>query len=290
VFHCEHSSEKQGMKIGMNLYLWLARLEPQHFSLLATLRDCGFDGVEIPTGDYTDSELAAIRTELDALGLACTVATLLGPEVNPIDEDAAVRSAAVTKIQQDLRVCSGLGAEALVGPMHSGHKVFCGRGPNPQEFSWAREFLQATGAAATAAKVRLAVEPLNRFECYFLNTAEQAGTLMDAVSLPGVGVLYDTHHANIEETDVYTAITGLGQQLSHFHLSESHRGTPGTGMVDWHNSFRALQDMNYQHWIVIEAFGTGVEGIPDAVNIWRNCFNSELEVAQAGLAMIRRHI
>lgn len=273
----------------MNLYLWMNRLEPAHFPLLATLRDCGFDGVEIPTGDYSETELAHIRAELDTLGLACTVATLLDAQVNPIHADASVRTAALHKIEQDLRVCAGLGAEVLVGPVHSGHKVFQGRGPNEEEFQRAVDFLQAAGRGAAAAGVRLAVEPLNRFECYFLNTAAQARTLADAVALRSVGILYDTHHANIEETDVYSAITGVGEQLSHFHVSESHRGTPGTGMVDWSNSFRALRDMHYDQWLVIEAFGTGVEGIPEAVNIWRNCFNSEQEVAEQGLALIREN-
>lgn len=276
------------MKIGMNLYLWLTRLEPAHFPLLAELRAAGFDGVEIPCGDYSDAELYAIRRVLADEGLACTVATLLREAENPIAEDPAIRQAALHKIHRDIEMAGAIGAEALVGPIHSAHKCFTGRGPNAREFTHCVDFLQRVGERAASAGLYLGVEPLNRFECYFLNTAEQDRRLVEAVASDHVKVLYDTHHANIEEADVYSAISTLGSHLGHFHVSESHRGTPGTGTVDWADSFRALRDMDYQGWVVIEAFGKDVPGIPEAVNIWRNCFSDEREVYMRGIDMIRR--
>lgn len=278
------------MKIGMNLYLWLTKLEPQHFELLAKLKQLGFDGVEIPTGDYTATELANIRNALNNEGLKCTVATLLPPEVNPISPDSAIRAAAHDKLKHDINIASELGSEALIGPMHSGHKLFYDRGPSRQEVDLCTEFLSAMGTEAKQANLLLGVEPLNRFECYFLNTAAQGKQLADAVNLDNVGILYDTHHANIEENSVYDAITALGNRLNHFHVSESHRGTPGTGAVDWTNSFRALKDMNYNGWLVIESFAKDVDGFPEAVNIWRDCFNSKDEVVEQGFALIKNHI
>jgi len=274
----------------MNLYLWLTKLQPQHFELLAKLKRQGFDGVEIPTGDYTTTELANIRTALNNEGLKCTVATLLSPEVNPISANPAIRAAAGDKLKHDMNIASQLGSDALIGPMHSGHKLFYDRGPNQQEIDLCSNFLTAMGTEAKQANLLLAVEPLNRFECYFLNTAEQGRHLADAVDLDNVGILYDTHHANIEECNVYSAITGLGSRLNHFHVSESHRGTPGTGAVDWNNSFRALKDMNYSGWLVIESFAKDVDGFPEAVNIWRDCFNSKDEVVEQGLALIQNQL
>lgn len=275
------------IKIGMNLYLWTARLGPEHFPVLARLKAAGFDGVEIPTGNYSVAELATIRQALNDEGLACTVATLLPPECNPIARQPSVRRAALDKIKADIAVANALGAEALIGPMHSGHKYFVGRGPDQQEFEDCVEFLSAVGARAAQANLYLAVEPLNRFECYFLNTSEQAKALADAVDCDAVGILYDTHHANIEESDVYDAITGLGSRLNHFHVSESHRGTPGTGTVDWHNSFRALHDVDYSGWLTIESFGQDVEGIPNAVNIWRDCFSDKQAVYSQGMTLVQ---
>lgn len=281
---------KNSIKVGMNLYLWLTRLEPRYFGLLAELRAAGFDGVEIPTGDYSATELAEIRSALAQEGLACTVATLLTATENPIAADNAIRAAARDKLSRDIDVAVALGAESLIGPMHSGHKCFTGHGPSETEFERCVEFLRHGGELAANAGLQLAVEPLNRFECHFLNSAKQAGRLSQAVGLNNVGILYDTHHGNIEENDHYRAITSLDTHLNHFHVSESHRGAPGTGTVDWDGSFRALRDMGYRGWVVIEAFGQNVPGIPQAVNIWRNCFRDEREVYRQGLRLIVKNL
>jgi D-psicose/D-tagatose/L-ribulose 3-epimerase len=275
------------MKIGMNLYLWLSRLQPQHFPLLAQLRAAGFDGVEIPVGDYSAGEVSAIRSALADEGLACTVANLLSAQYNPIATEPHIRVAAIDKLRADIDVAHALGAETLVGPMHSAHKVFTGCGPSELEFERCVEFISTVGEYAKQAELRLAIEPLNRFECYFLNTAAQARRLADAVNLGNVGILYDTHHANIEEADVGAAITSLEGRLAHFHVSESHRGTPGTGTVQWQESFAALKAINYQGWMVIEAFATDVDGIPEAVHIWRDCFTDKKEVYARGMDLIQ---
>jgi len=275
------------MKVGMNMFLWCNRLEPAHFPLLGSLKMAGFDGVEIPMSDYSSAELSAIRSALHSEGLQCTMASILSDDTNPVSPDAATRQSALHKLQSDIDIAAELGAESLVGPFHSAHKLFQGRGPEPDEFEHCVSVLTATAAHAEAAGVKVAVEPLNRFECYFLNTAAQAKKLADAVDSPALGILYDTHHANIEENDVYAAIVSLDTRLNHVHVSESHRGTPGTGSVNWHNSFEALRDTHYDGWVVIEAFAQDVPGLADAVNIWRDCFGSKTEVYEEGIALIR---
>ena len=277
-------------KIGMNLFLWLTHFGEEHFHLLPTLKAVGFDGVEIPISNYSDKELRAIRNALDSEGLACTSVSLLTTECNPIAEDASIRRSAVDKVRSDIEIAAGLGAEVIAGPLHSAHKQFFGRGPNEQEFERCVEFLKTVGADAQQANVQISVEPLNRFECYFLNTQQQGKALADAVDMDSVGILYDTHHVHLEEHDVAAALKGLGKRINHFHVSESHRGTPGAGLVDWKTNFTTLKQMDYQGWIVIEAFATDVPDIPTAINIWRNCFNSKKEVYTQGFELISSHI
>jgi sugar phosphate isomerase/epimerase len=124
------------------------------------------------------------------------------------------------------------------------------RGPNQQEVDLCTDFLTAMGVGAKQANLLFDVEPLNRFECCFLNTAAKGKQLADDVNFDKVGILYDTHYASIEENSVYGAITALGSRLNYFQVSESH----GTGAVDWTNSFRPLKDMNYKGWLVLESF------------------------------------
>ena len=278
------------MKIGMNLFLWLVRLEKKDFSLLKTLKETGFDGVEIPISDYSSAEIKDIRNALNDEGLDCTTVSLLTEETNPISDDASIRQAALDKIQSDIECAAALGAEAVCGPIHSAHKLFCSRGPNQAEFDRCVEFLKKAGVWAEKANLYLGVEPLNRFECYFLNTMDQGRKLADAVDSPNVGILYDTHHAHIEENNIDEAIRSLDKRINHVHISESHRGTPGSGNVDWSANFETLKATNYDGWIVIEAFAQDVPGFPDVVNIWRNCFANKEEVYTKGISLIREHL
>ncbi len=274
------------MKLGMNLFLWTGHLGSEHLPLLEELANTGFTLIELPCSDYSATEIRQINTQLDGLGLSRTVATILDEHCNPISSNPHIRQAALDKLRADIDLCALLGAEALIGPMHSAHKEFSGSGPSPQEFEWCTEFLQKAGEYAATFNIELCVEFLNRFECYFLNNCQQARELIEKVDLDNVGVLFDTHHAQIEEQQQAAAIADNIAAINHIHISESHRGTPGTGTVDWTSIFTALRTSNYDGRVVIEAFGTRDKDIANAVNIWRNCFASEEEVYREGFKLI----
>ena len=89
-----------------------------------------------------------------------------------------------------------------------------------------------------ACDVTLAIEPLNRFETYFLNTAADAAALCDEVGHPRVGVAFDTFHANIEEKGIAGACRRIGGHLKHVQISENDRGTPGSGHIEWASLLR----------------------------------------------------
>jgi len=103
-------------------------------------------------------------------------------------------------------------------------------------------------------------------------------------------VHYDTHHANIEDPDPHAALLKIAGCMNHVHLSESHRGTLGTGQVDWDANFAALHEIDYQGWLVIEAFGTADPALAAAANVWRNAFTSPEEVYRNGIEFIRARV
>src|SRR5262249_55498035 len=146
-----------------------------------------------------------------------------------------------------------LGGELLCGPYHSPLAVFSGTGPTEDEKKRAADVLRQAADLGAQAKVKLAIEYLNRFECYFLTTAADARALVQRVNHPNFKAMYDTFHANIEEKDITKAITGLAGSFIHVHISENDRGTPGTGHVHWDETFRALRQVKYDNWLVIEA-------------------------------------
>jgi D-psicose/D-tagatose/L-ribulose 3-epimerase len=162
-----------------------------------------------------------------------------------------------------------------------------GRSRTQDEWKLAVEGLSALGPTLKQYNVTLAVEPLNRFETYFLNTAADAFALCEEVNDPNVGILCDTFHANIEEKDIGAAFASLGKYLKHVHTCENDRGTPGSGHIDWSNVFAGLNQIGYDGWLVIESFGSAIPEIAAAACIWRPLAKSPEEIAFDGVAFLK---
>ena len=152
------------------------------------------------------------------------------------------------------------------------------------------ECYQSLGEVLDSYQVSIAIEPLNRFETYFLNTAADALALANAIGHSRVGILFDTFHANIEEKDVAAALRLVGPRLKHVHTCENDRGVPGSGHVDWPGVFQALADLRYDGWLTIESFGFTLGELCAAASIWRDLAPSADDIAFAGVRFLRHGI
>jgi D-psicose/D-tagatose/L-ribulose 3-epimerase len=275
------------MKTGMNLLLWTTHVTEEHFPLLAKLKQTGFDGVELPLFEGDATHYKKIAAELKKQALGCTAVTVVGPEANPISPDANVRKAAIERHKWAIEMTATLGGTHLCGPYHSPLAVFSGAGPTEDERKRAADTLRQSAEIAKQHNVMLAIEYLNRFECYFLTTAAQAKDLVQRVNHPNFRTMYDTFHANIEEKNPASAIKSLAPHFVHVHISENDRGTPGTGMVHWDQSFKALREVKYDGWLVIEAFGRALPALAAATRVWRDLFASPEEVYTQGLRFMK---
>jgi D-psicose/D-tagatose/L-ribulose 3-epimerase len=275
------------MKTGMNLLLWTTHVTTEHFPILGKLKQTGFDGVEIPLFEGDAAHYKTIRKELDRLGLGCTTVTVATPEASPISPDSGVRKRALERLNWALEMTATLGGEIMAGPYHSPLAVFSGSGPTEDEKKRAGDVLRQAAEEAAKLNVDLAIEYLNRFECYFLTTAADAHALVQRVNHPNFRMMYDTFHAHIEEKNVSQVITGLGDAFIHVHISENDRGTPGTGLVHWDETFRALRKANFDRWLVIEAFGRALPDLAAATRVWRDLFPNAEEVYTRGLRFMK---
>ncbi len=275
------------MKIGMNMLLWSATITDEHFPLFAMLKGTGYDGAEIVVWEGSADHFERVGRELADQGLEPTALTSCGLETNPISPDPAVRAEAVDHLKRSIERARALGASVLVGPFHSAYAEFLDRGPTEDERQWCAEVLRAAAEEAEQAGIRLAVEFLNRFECYFLTTAVDARDLVRRVDHPSLAMLYDTHHAHIEEKDVAIAITSCAREIGHVHVSENDRGTPGTGQVDWDATFESLKAIDYDGWLVIEAFSRLDPEFAAGIRVWRDFFRSPDDVQRQGWRFLR---
>jgi D-psicose/D-tagatose/L-ribulose 3-epimerase len=135
--------------------------------------------------------------------------------------------------------------------------------------------------------VTIGLEPVNRFETYFVNTAADAIRLVKEVGEPNVGVHLDTFHMNIEEKNYYDPIVQTGKLLCHMHCCENDRGTAGTGSVNWTEVFRALAKIRYNKWITLESFTPEIKSIAATTAIWRQIAPSADALASEGLKFLK---
>lgn len=275
------------MKVGMNLLLWTAFVTEEHFPILEKIKKTGYDGVEIPLFDGDAEHYKKIKKELDNLGLGCTAVTVVNADTNPISPDASIRKAALERIKWALDMTSVMGGDLLAGPYHSALGVFSGQPPTADERKRAVEVLTQAADHAQKVKVKIAIEYLNRFECYFLTNALDAKNLVREINHPYFGTMYDTFHANIEEKNISQAIASMEDTYIHVHISENDRGTPGSGHVHWDETFKALRKAKYDGWLTIEAFGRALPDLAAATKIWRDMFPSPEDVYGNGFKFIK---
>lgn len=278
------------MKFGANTLIWSGEYDRQVQGLLPQIREHGFDGIEFPLFRLDGFNAAQVRRDTEAAGLECTVASAFIAGLSPISDDAAVRAKALQHLKDLLNAAAEAGAKIFCGPMYSPVGYLPGRRRTANEWNWAVEGLRCLGDTLAANGQTLALEPLNRFETYFLNTAADAARLCDEIGHPNIGILFDTFHANIEEKSIADGIRTVAKHLRHVHTCENDRGIPGSGHVEWASVFAALRDVNYDGWLTIESFGFNIGDISAAAAIWRDIEKTPESIAFDGIRFLKDNV
>lgn len=277
------------MNYGFNLLLWTAELNDGTLPVLESLKSMGYDGVEVPIFN-TELDYAAWGKRFDDLGLGRTAVTVRTAGDNPISPNATIRKAGVDNMKRALDCCAAMGATHLVGPNHSALGEFSGRGPTDDEWKWGVDTVRQMAQYAGEVGVVIAIECLNRFETYLLNTHADAARFTRDVDHPNCKAMYDTFHAHIEEKSVRQAIRDCADQLCHVHISENDRSTPGKGSVRWDENFDTLHEIGYNGWLTVEAFGLALPELVAATKIWRRMYDSEDQLARDALTFMRDEV
>jgi D-psicose/D-tagatose/L-ribulose 3-epimerase len=275
------------MKIGMNLLLWTTHVTEEHYPQLEKIKSTGFDGVEIPIFGGEDAHYQKLRKKLDELHLKTSTVAVATPEASAISPDPAIRKAASERLKTIVRQSAILGADILCGPFHQALGVFSGTGPTEEEFKRAADVHREAANEAQRQGVCLAIEFLNRFECYFLNTTAAAAAYVRRVAHPNFKAMFDTFHANIEEENLPKAFSENAAEITHIHVANNDRGVPGRGHIDFPAVFRAIKTSGYTGWLTIEAFGRALPELVEPTRVWRDFFKQPDDVVTEGYQFIR---
>jgi D-psicose/D-tagatose/L-ribulose 3-epimerase len=277
-------------KIGINTFLFASPFTNKETALFSRFRSWGFDGVELAIEDPAHIDPAFVRAQLDASGLTCTsVCAAMGPGRDLRGTDAE-QTVALRYLESLIEMMPVLGCPILVGPLYSvvGRIGAETNADKELQQRLVADNLRRVADFAQARNVLIAIEPLNRYETDFINTAEQAVSMIRAVNHPALKVHLDTFHMNIEEKHPGAAIKLCGGLLGHVHACGSDRGAPGGDHTNWPEIMSALDEAGYKGSLVIESFTPDVQVIARAASIWRQIDSSQEGIATEGLKFLRR--
>jgi sugar phosphate isomerase/epimerase len=217
---------------------------------LRSIAELGYDGVELAIRDPDLVDLDVLDELTRKYGLsvpAIGTGQAWGEEgLSFTDPDAAVRSLAIERIKSHIPGALRFGAIIIIGLIRGIIKP----GVEPmQAMEWLVEALRECCQAASPHNVRLALEPINRYETTLINNVAQGLGLIERVGLDNFGLLLDTFHMNIEEPDIQASIRQCWQHIFHFHVADSNRWYPGAGHLDFQPILKTLFNSGYPGWV-----------------------------------------
>jgi D-psicose/D-tagatose/L-ribulose 3-epimerase len=278
------------MKFGVNTFVWISPCTTAAVKEIASgVKAMGFDILEISveTPDLIDAHIVnEILKENQLEGIVCGA---FGPDRNICSKDSKIRENAKSYIRWLIDAAHAIGSEVVCGPMYSsvGKDHLEDSESREKEWDLAVSGIREMADYGAAMGVKLAFEPLNRFETDMINVVSQGNKFIKDVGRKNVGFHLDTFHMHLEEKSSAEAIRQAGDKIFHFHACENDRGVPGTGQVHWKEVAQALKDVNYDGPVVIESFTSQVKEIARAVCIWREIAPSQDAIAMQGLKFLK---
>ncbi len=277
------------MQYGVSSLVWVAPFIDKDIPLIGHARSMGFDILEIPVWDEP-FDIPKVAEELRKHEVEASVAAYQTEDRDMTHPDRSVRDRGIQHLKHCVDAASEMGATRIVGPLGApAHAAYKLRTPAElkRDIDTCAAGLREAAAYAEDKGVLLVYEPLNRYETAFCSRVRDVAALVDAVDSPSFRMLIDVFHANIEEVSLTDAVETAGHRLAYVHAIDSHRGTPGTGHLNWSELKSALEGIGYDGPLVMEAMPYDVEWLAVAGRIWHRPAPNPDALATEGLKFLK---
>ncbi len=268
-------------------FAWTTSWSNDTLHLIDHTKALGFDYIEIPLLELEKIDPPEIKERLENVGLGVCVSTACSEDTNATSDDEATRKSALEYLQQCVHAAHEIGATSFSGVLYSAIGGKLDRMPDERHWDRAATVLKEVAKLAADFGIVIGIEPINRYETFLINTCDQALKLLKMVDEPNMRIHPDAYHMNIEERNFYDPTKKVAPYLCHYHLSESHRGAPGTGTVNWDEIYRALGEANYTGVVGLESFLDVSDAMRAATCVWRPMASSSDALLTEGLHYLK---
>lgn len=250
-------------------------------SWIKKVKDIGYDAVELLSQNFSSREVSIVKKLLDEHGLECISCVILPKEADVTSPDNEIQKNGVFFLKRCIDITAELGGRLVTGVIYAPWGKVESKSPKED---WGRSVASMKEVCKYASQfdIKLAVEPINHYRTYLINTSEDAVKFLEDIGESNVGIHLDTYHMNIEENNFYEPVIVAGRRLYHVHCSESNRGVLGTGHVNWSEFFQALNEVSYQGYLGFECYTPSIMKVS-----WKRAIPRMEEVAMRSLQFIK---
>ncbi|NQT59974.1 MAG: sugar phosphate isomerase/epimerase [Bacteroidetes bacterium] len=219
-------------------------------SNVAEIAKMGFDGIELAVRDPLIIDQEKIIGKIFQAGMeipAIGTGQAWGEEgLSFTANDSEIREQAIERVISHIELSKKAGSVIIIGLLRG---VPDPAVPRDTVESWMLEAFTYCAQKAAATDVRMAFEPINRYETSLLNGVREGLEFIAKVGQDNLGMLLDTFHMNIEEPSIEESIALAGDRIFHFHYADSNRWYPGAGHLDFHSILETLYKTGYSGYI-----------------------------------------
>jgi len=242
----------------------------------------GYAGVELAAWGFAGpmaDHVGEIRAAIAASGIPVSSLCTMGSD-DFVHPDPAERKKRLAGLIRMLELADAVGARGVVALPIRPPTHLLDLAPVASERELITQVAVATLKAAlegtAGGQAVILLEPLNRYEAYYLRTLVDAARLCEAVGHPRVQIMADMFHMAIEEADIAASLRDAGQHVGHVHLADSNRLLPGLGHTDFVAPFAALKAMGFEGWLALECGvpGDAMETLATAASYLKACWAS----------------
>ena len=240
--------------------------------------------LEIPLLEPAEIDVAGTRAFFEQTGMEPVCSLGLPREIDVISDP----DSGLAFLEPAFEVAAGVGAFALAGVTYGTIGRISGAPRTVAEFDGTARFIARAARRAQAHGLKLGIEPCNRYETHIMNTGEDGRAYCEAAGADNVFVHLDTYHMNIEEVSYAKGFRDCGEFLGYVHLSESNRGAPGAGTIDWSEVYDTLVAIDFDGITTLESMNHVHPAIASALAIWHPVARNPDDVIDEGLPKLHQ--